>query len=64
VVSPGSARRQIAGTLKAAYGLRLLSEDTLCDRLDQLLRPDHNAGLTADAAGAHLVIGDEQLTID
>jgi FHA domain len=37
VVRPGSSRRRIARTLNAAYGDGLLSEDTFCQRIDQLL---------------------------
>jgi FHA domain len=37
VIRPGASRRQIAHTLNAAYGAGLLSEETLCHRLDQLL---------------------------
>ncbi len=37
MVRPGTSRRQIARTLNAAYGGGLLSEDTFCHRIDQLL---------------------------
>jgi hypothetical protein len=37
VVAAGASRQQIARTLNAAYADGLLSEDTFCRRLDQLL---------------------------
>lgn len=37
MVAPGTSRRRIARTLNAAYGDGLLSEDTFCQRIDQLL---------------------------